>query len=431
MKRTTRLAPLAIAIVAALGLTACASGGALGAANSGAVSADTSASISYGVWDVIQVPALKQNIADFNKIYPKIKVTIALTPNAQYWTKLKTQASSNTLPDVFWINGPHFQLYASNGQLEPVTTLIDAKKVDPANYPATLDTLYTYKGVQYGVPKDFDTIGLWYNKAILDKAGVAVPTDKWTWADFKTAAKTVSDKLHGKGIYGVVNDLSSSAQQTYYNTILQAGGNILSADGKKSGYDDPNTIKGLQFWADLIANGSSPTQQQISDTAEEVWFTSGKSAFYWAGSWMASEFAKAANTNDLNVAPLPSESKQATVIHGLANVVSAKSKNKAAAQAFQAYLGSKEAQSTQAKTGTVIPAYNGMQKAFVDSVPHFNLQVFLDEVKYSYPYPVSKDSAAWQLLESDLLPQAFSGARPVAEVAKELATEMNKALAKE
>ncbi|WGD37819.1 sugar ABC transporter substrate-binding protein [Lysinibacter sp. HNR] len=421
--RFTRLAPLGVA--AALLLTACSP-----QSSDEPVSADTSASISYAVWDENQVPALKQNIADFNKEYPNIEVTIDVTPWSQYWTKLQTQASSNTLPDVFWMNGPNFQLYAANDQLEPLTTLIEGGEIDPSNYPAALNSLYSYDDTQYGVPKDFDTLGLWYNTAVLEKAEVEVPTEAWTWEDLHTASKKISDTLGSEGIYGMATNMKGG-QEGYYNTILQSGGEIISTDGKESGYDSPEAIAGLQFWRDLIADGSMPSLQQLSDTPANVWFTSGKSGFFYSGTWSVSELSEAANTRDLNVAPLPRGERQATVIHGLANVISAKSTNKAAAQAFVTYLGSEAAQTVQAEMGAANPAFNNTQEAFIASVPHFNLGVFLDAEAYSYPYPVSKNSAQWTQLEDDLLPAAFSGDKPVAEVAKDLANKMNEALAQE
>lgn len=425
MRKITKLAPLAL--LAALALTSCSAP----ASSDEPITADSKASISYAIWDENQVPALEANIAAFNEIYPGIEVKIDITPWAQYWTKLQTQASGDTLPDVFWMNGPNFQLYAANDQLEPMTNLIDAGTINPANYVAVLNDLYSYNNVQYGMPKDFDTVALWYNKAILAEAGVGIPDDTWTWEDFHTAAKTVSDKLADQGIYGVATGLTGG-QEGYYNTILQAGGQVLSDDGTTSGYDDPKTIRGLQFWADLIADGSSPSLQQLSDTPHNVWFTSGKTAFFWSGTWSVSELAAASNTLDLNVAPLPRDEKQATVIHGVANVVSANSTNKPAAQAFQAYLGGEQAQTLQAEMGAANPAFIGSGQAFLDSVDHFDLQVFIDEAdNYAYPFPVSKDTAAWSTIENELLPQAFSGARPVAEVANELATRMNEALAAE
>ncbi|MFD6178319.1 MULTISPECIES: ABC transporter substrate-binding protein [unclassified Isoptericola] len=431
MRRTTRMAALTGVIVSAIALAGCSADDDPKTSGATAVSADTQAEITYGIWDENQLPAIKQNIEDFNEDYPGIKVTVDVTPWDQYWTKLQTQATSDTLPDVFWINGPNFQLYAANDQLEPVTGLVEAGDVDPANYPAALNELYSLDGEQFGVPKDFDTIVLWYNKAILKEAGVAEPTADWTWEDFHDAARTISDKLGGEGIYGVAPWLTNG-QSAYYNTILQAGGEVISADGTKSGFDSPEAIKGLQLWADLIADGSSPTLQQLSDTDALAYFQNGKAGLYWSGTWDVAPLAESGVADDITTAPLPHDERRATVIHGLANVVSANSAEKAAAQAFQAYLGTEEAQLTQADMGAANPAFNGTQDAFVESVPSFNLQTFLDAAdEYSFPYPVSKNTAVWTQLEAELLPAAFSGERPVADVAAELAEKMNEALAEE
>ncbi|SEE49774.1 ABC transporter substrate-binding protein [Jiangella alba] len=430
MKRIpTRLA-LAAAAATLFALAGCSGTDTADSAGS-AASSDTEAEITYAIWDKNQVEAIEQNIADFNEEYPNITVKIDVTPWEQYWTKLQTQASSSTLPDLFWMNGPNFQLYASNDQLEPVDSIIEASDLDPANYPEALNELYSFDGAQYGVPKDFDTIALWYNTEILERAGVEAPTADWTWDDFRAAAKQISTTLGGEGIYGVAPWLTNG-QSAYYNTILQAGGEIISSDGASSGFDSPEAIAGLQLWADLIADGSSPTLQQLSDTDALAYFSNGKAGLYWSGTWDVAPLAESAVADKIVVAPLPQDQRRATVIHGLANVVSADSANKAAAQAFQAFLGSQQAQQTQAEMGAANPAFNDTQAAFVNSVPGFNLQVFLDAAAdYSFPYPVSQNTSAWTQLEAELLPQAFSGERPVAEVAQELAEKMNEELADE
>ena len=58
---------------------------------------------------------------------------------------------------------------------------------------------------------------------------------------------------------------------------------------------------------------------------------------------------------------------QATVIHGLSYVASAKSKNLAAAKALVKAMTTKEAAETEAKNGTAIPAFNGTQQAWIES----------------------------------------------------------------
>lgn len=429
---------------AALGLAlvaACSSGGGTGGQTSapttdsgaaptadgdGAGGSDLTATITYALWDQTQVDGIDANIAAFNELYPNVTVNVDVTPWGDYWTKRQTEATSNTLPDVFWLNGPNFQLYASNGKVEPITASVDSGAIDPSKYPQALVDLYTYDGVSYGVPKDFDTIAVWVNTAIFEQAGVQVPDGTWTWDEFQSTAAQISTALKDQGIYGAAGGMDG--QTTYYNTIFQAGGQVI-ADGK-SGYDTPEAQAGIQFWTDLIASGASPTMAQLTDTPADQWFLTGKLAMYWGGSWYRAALTDSDIKDDVLVLPLPTGKSQATVIHGVANVVAANSANKEAAQAFQAFLASEQAQLTQAESG-IISAYEGTQDTFVQALPNADLQVFLDATDYAKPYPVSANTAAWNALETELLPAAFSGERPVADVTADLAEQMDAALAAE
>lgn len=390
---------------------------------------DVKANLTYAFWDQTQREAIEANLTGFTKQYPGVTVNLDVTPYAQYFTKLQTQASSNTLPDLFWLNGPNFQLYADNGKLAPITGVVKNGAIDLANYPKPLVNLYNANGTQYGVPKDFDTIALWYNKAIFARAGIQPPTATWTWTDLQTAAKTISRKLKAQGIYGVVAGMDG--QTTYYDTIFQAGGNVVSPDGKKSGYDSAATAKGIQFWTDLIASEGSPNVKQLTDTPADQWFSNGKAAMFYAGDWVRTELADSAVVKDVQVVPLPKGEQRATVIHGVSNVVPSGSKNPAAAHALQVYLAGREAQQQQGDMGAVIPAFTGTQDAFAKSLPGVDLQVFLDAVSYAKPLPTSKNTAAWNTEEAAILPGVFAGTTPVGTGLSQLATQMNAALAKE
>ena len=420
----TRTAVAASAVLAlATSTAACssnASSSSSGSAGGGKVS------LSYGVWDATQVPAMQKIIAAFEAQNPAITVTIQQTPWADYWTKLQAAASGGSAPDVFWMNGPNFQLYAANNVLRPLTDT--DPHPDTSVYPPALAKLYQYKNVQYGLPKDFDTVGLWYNKALFDAAGVAYPTASWTWSDFQAAAKKLTDPA--KGVYGVGANLEG--QENYYDTIYQAGGSVISPDGKKSGYADPATVAGLKFWTDLVAAKESPSLKQMTDTAPLNLFESGKLAMYWGGSWDAKEFSgNDATKNGVDVAPLPAGVKKATIIHGLANVVFAHTSHPAQAEKFAAFLGSQQAAQIEADTGTVIPAYNGTQQSWVKAYPQYHLQSFLDQLPDAVPYPISKNTAAWNTLETTELTKAWDGSEPIDKAAGDLATAMNAALAKE
>ena len=187
MKRRTFLAAASVLGIAPA-LSACSSQTSQGSAES--LSKDTEAELTLFYWDKAQKPTIEANIAAFNKEYPKIKVTPSVAVYKDYWTKLRTQAEGDQLPDVFWMNGPNFQLYAGNGML---AELDDLQDVAWDKYPKALVELYTAEGKKYGVPKDFDTIACFISKEIFAKAGVAVPTSGWTWEEHHAAAKAIAD----------------------------------------------------------------------------------------------------------------------------------------------------------------------------------------------------------------------------------------------
>lgn len=421
MRTITRRTALASGLAAAITLTLAACGG---TRDSGASDGEVSGDLTFSFWDQNQKVAIDQHISEFVTLHPQVSITTSITPWAQYWTKLQTQAEGDNLPDLFWMNGPHIELYATNGMLEPLDDLADVSWDD---YPQALVDLYTVEGKHYGVPKDYDTIAVFYNKKLFDAAGVAYPADDWTWEDFTTTASAISKALKDDGVYGVATGLTGG-QEGWYNTVHQAGGFIIE-DGR-SGYDQPASVKGIELWKDLIASGASPSLEAMADTRPNVMFESEKAAMTWSGTWIVSEFAeKLANKDDVDIAPLPKGEERASVIHGLTTVVSAGSRNKAAAKAFVSFLAHKEQHVREAELGVANPAFNGTQEAFQRSQPQWNMKVFAQAATdYAVPYPVSRNSQAWIDYEEQLLPEAFSGKRDVAEVCKELAAKMNEAL---
>lgn len=404
------------AVVTAALLAGCSNGGDSG--DGGDVT------LTYGVWS--QDETMQQLIDAFEEENPGIKVELQVNPWTDFWTKLQVGAQGGTAPDAFWMLGDRFQVYAANDQLLPLSDAIDEAGVDLGVYPQALVDLFTYDGELYGLPKDFDTVGLWYNKELFDKAGVAYPTDEWKWADVQDAAAKLTDPT--AGVYGIAAPLNR--QEGFYNTVAQAGGFII--DGKTSGYDDPKTQEGIQYWVDFVEKGQSPTLAQFADTEAVAQFENGTVAMYYGGSFYAQRFYdNEALRGKVDVTVLPEGAQRATVINGIQNVGFAKSKHPEELKKFLLFLGGKEAAEIQAATGAVIPAYENTQQAWVDAMPEFNLQAFLDEVPYGVVYPVSANTSAWNQLEDEYLPPAWNGEKSVEDAADALAEAMNEALAKE
>ncbi len=288
--------------------------------------------------------------------------------------------------------------------------------------------LYTVDEKHYALPKDFDTIGLWYNKEIFDAAGVEYPDETWDWNKLRDTAKKLTNKE--KGVWGIAAHLKD--QEGYYNTIFQNGGRVLTDDKSESGYDTPETIGGLKFWTDLIKDGSSPSHAQMTETEPIQLFESGKVAMFYGGSWRVIQFSKNENIKDkIDVVPLPKGKEETSVIHGIGHVIAANTEHPEESWEFLKFLGSKEAAEIMAKSGAVIPAYEGAQETWVKSNPQYNLKVFLDQVPNATPFPTSANTLEWKDLETQHLPKAWAGQVPVEQAAKQIATEMDKILKEE
>ncbi|MER7409516.1 MULTISPECIES: ABC transporter substrate-binding protein [Streptomyces] len=424
MRRRTLLTAAASALTAATGAlaTGCDSGASARASGRGG-------RLTYGVWDVYQLPAMRKAAREFERTHPGVTVEVQLTPNGTYWTKLRTACTSGTAPDVFWMNGPNFGLYADSGQLLPLATDGPDAVVEPSAYPPDLFSLYHWKGRQYGAPKDFDTVALWFNKKLFERAGVDPPDGTWSWEELIENARRLTDRR--RGIHGIAAPVW--AQENYYDSIAQAGGWVISKDRKRSGYSDPRTIEGLRLWVDLIHRyRASPTLQQLTDTDPRQLFQSGRVAMMQACSYDAATFWEDRGIRDqVDVAPLAHGRHRASIIHGLANVVYARTPHPELAREFVRFLSGRKASLIQGRYGSAIPARNGTQEPWTQAKPSFNLQVYLDAVKDAQAYPISANTAAWSHKEQQWLARAWSGHEDLTDAAHSLTRAMDQLLAQE
>ena len=386
--------------------------------------------ISYGLWDKSLQPIYRKIADEFEKAHSNITVNVDVSPWNEYWTKLEAAATGGTLPDVFWMNGPNIVRYAEANILMPIDDRLAKDNVDMTNYPQSLVKLYTVEGKNYTMPLFWDTAALWYNKEIFDNAGVPYPDDTWDFEKLKEVAAQLTDK--SKDIYGIAAKMHN--QGVYYNTILQAGGFIISEDRKTSGFDKPETIEGIKVWPDLINEGLSPTFQQMLDTSQTSLFESGKLAMIYDGSWMYPQYSKNDYLKDkLGITVMPKLKQRGAVLHGVGAAISAKTKNPDAAWKFMEFLGSQEANDIFAQEQGGLPAYLPSVDVFVEQETEkgYNVKAFLEQVEYATMYPCSKYTSKWQEQETKYLKRVWAGEMSAEEACKKIAEEMNRILATE
>jgi len=387
--------------------------------------------LTVTIWDEGQRPGLQQIVDDWSA-ESGIKATIQVVDWNSYWTLLEAGATGGELPDVFWMHSNVAQMYMENDMLLDLTDKIAASdKIDLKNYYQGIVNLYNSNGKQYAVPKDIDTIALWYNKTIFDEMGVAYPDDTWTWDDFAAAAKKLTNADH----WGYAIQPGNN-QEGFYNTIYSMGGYVISDDKKTSGFDDPNTIKAVKLFTDMIAEGSCPDLNTVSETAPNELLCAGKVAMSINGSWMLAGYRDneyAAANCDVAVLPYTKDpSDRVSIYNGLGWAAAANGKNTDAAWSLIEYLGTKEAQTKQAELGVTMAAYEGCSDAWVNSVSCFDLNGHMQMLNAKLVFrPYSRNTVVWEDMLTEELKTAWTDASKTEEVCKTIATKMNEALAEE
>lgn len=387
--------------------------------------------LSVQIWDSNQEPGLKEILADFTE-QTGINAEISVVKWDEYWTQLEAGAQGGSLPDVFWMHSNESERYMSNDMLLDLTDYIsESETIDPANYPEDIWGLYTYDEKYYAVPKDVDTIALWYNKTMFDEAGLDYPTSDWTWDDVTEAAKALT-KDDGSQ-YGIAmrNDTN---QAGYYNLVYDNGGTIISDDKKTSGWDDEKTIEAMQVLEGWINDGLMPSLETMSENGEDVLFESGNVAMICAGSWMIAAFKENEYTaENCDCVELPANAetgRRSSIYNGLGWAASASGEHTEEAWQLIEYLGSKEAQTKQAELGVTMSAYTGTSDAWAESAD-FNLEAYLNMMDDMIIRPYSRTTVTWEDANKETLKSVYTGDMTMEEACQQMASEMNEQLASE
>lgn len=369
--------------------------------------------MTFQIWDTAQKAGMESLVKAYEKSNPNVDIQVQVTNWDEYWTKLEAAATSNSMPDIFWMHTNEIYKYADKGVLADCTSIVDTKNFSDVSIS---NTKGTDTSKLYGVPKDKDTIGLVYNKELFDKAGVAYPDENWTWDDLVSASEKINAKTGKYGYMAYADD-----QLGYWNFVYQAGGYILNADKTKGGFLDAGTKKAMKFYTGLQKNKWCPTQKFFAETSPGDAFFSGKGAMFLEGDWNvyneAKTYPKMNGKWDVAVLPkCPDPVKgdgRASISNGLCYATAAKGKNKTQAMKFLKWLGTKEAQKLEGESGAAIPAYKGLESTWtnVATKKGYKLSVnkYVDMFKYSVQSVNNASRPTWKTQVSDELLKIYAG----------------------
>ncbi|GGO16988.1 ABC transporter substrate-binding protein [Microbispora rosea subsp. aerata] len=293
LDRGRRAACLGLAALAvAGGLTAC----------SGSSGADSAAGASraagggtYTIWDPYpQFDDSSEWVKLLTRCGTQAGVTVKRTgyDTTDLTNKALLAAQQGNPPDVLVVDNPVVSTLAEAG----VLTSTDETEIDTSAVTPNLLAAGRLGGKTYGIPIGANTLALYYNKEVLDKAGVD-PASVKDWASLTAALQKV--KAAGKkGItFAAIGTEEGSFQ--FLPWFWGAGAELTKLDS-------PQGVAALSLWTDWVKKGYAPNSV-INNTQTTSWqeFATGEYAFGENGTW---QLANAKKTGfDYGIIPIPAK----------------------------------------------------------------------------------------------------------------------------
>ncbi len=336
----------------------------------------------------------------FHAAHPDIRVLRVNPGNSPDVTrKIQTMNAAGEPPDVFYLGYENVASWASKGLLEPIEPFMqrDLDRRHPDSlalidfYEAVTNcfrfdehTGVTGTGPLFGIPKDFTTIGFYYNKDLFRRAGLAEPAaGGWTWDEFLHACREIS-KL--PNCYGA----DFVTWEAMLRVFAWTHGGFISRDGFRTfDFNDERFRSALEQLLSWFNEGRTLASAKTQiETSSDPFLTGRIGLAGPFGRWKVPVY-RTITDFDWDFAPLPRSPDQPPVngIFTTAWAISSASRKKDAAWEFVRFVSGDVGQRMIAQTGLAIPSLirAAESDAFRDAEKPHNDDVYLDAVAGALP----------------------------------------------
>jgi multiple sugar transport system substrate-binding protein len=310
------------------------------------------------------IPAL---IAPWIAAHPGTTVRVTVLDWESGWNKITAAAASRRGPDLLELGTTWMPAIAAMGGLEPLSAAQLAEVDNGAPYyPELWKTTQVFgrRGV-YGLPWYADVRAAFYRTDVFRQAGVDPAQAFATWDSFHAALRringiTVNGKRIGALAYAGKNDWNVVHNLAPW--IWNAGGDVLTADAKRSALDTPPALRAIDFYSRLAVEGLVPSNalEKDSDILEGAW-VGGEYGVIFSGPWLVRRIFEAPPGSgvreNFDVAPYPAGPHGHATFFGGSNLAIFKgSRHKAEAWDLVKYLGGKAPQVRLSLLSSMMPA---------------------------------------------------------------------------
>jgi multiple sugar transport system substrate-binding protein len=380
-RNTTRwFAGGAVAVAAALALSACGSGFSGGDSSStGELTSSSDAlTVMIGSSGDAETAAVKSAVAAWSA---SDGTEATVVPASDLNQQLSQGFAAKKPADVFYLSTDALAGYASNGSLLAYGDQLSNKD---DFYPSLVKS-FTYDGKFYCAPKDFSTLQLVINTEMWAAAGLTDADLPTTWDQLETVAKKLTTPEHvGLGISGEYARIGAF--------MTQAGGNLMNADSTEATANSDANVQALDYVKTLLNEGDLAYAKDLGAGWGGEAFGKGLAAMTIEGNWITGAMSADYPSVAFKVAELPAgPAGQGTLQFTNCWGIAADSPNQAAALKLVEQLTSKDDQLAFSEAFGPMPSIKSAADDWSAANPE--LVSFLKAADYAQGVPTAKGSA--------------------------------------
>jgi multiple sugar transport system substrate-binding protein len=203
-------------------------------------------------------PVFEVLLKGFSAKHPNVKINKECFPSGgDYGAEIFADAAAGNLPDII------FSADIFTAPFVDANALLDmeeyAKHDDTFKEDDVYESILGLGRVEgnpglFMIPASLDTVQMYYNKTMWQKAGAPLPSDKWTWDDLVSACQMVQKANPDVKCIGIgTQDYGFDWWAYWVPWVRGYGGDVLSKDGKTSTLTSPEALAGLKAYTDLWA----------------------------------------------------------------------------------------------------------------------------------------------------------------------------------
>ncbi|MBJ6362239.1 ABC transporter substrate-binding protein [Paenibacillus sp. GCM10012307] len=308
----------------------------------------------------------------FNEKYPWITIEQIPVNSQPIMEIIAALEAAGTPADLTWIDTDLIS-FDQSGLLEDLTPYIEKDSTfQSVKLPDGFYDTMTYKNKKLAVP--FVDVPMWIlvNKTLLDKHGVEMPGNDWTYDDFRSVAKQVTDPDAGE--YGLTTQPEFQMRLTSTKAIADghaANLQYLNADLTQSLLNTPDVMNDIRWLAEFVSkDGSMQSNAKAAEQGDVTReFINGKTAFAIGGDWVLPNLKENAKF-EWDVLPFPKGkvSQPGYSIYGPLSLLSG-SKHKEEAFLWISFQFSKEAQKWKIDQGANASVIDPELTAYYEQTP--------------------------------------------------------------